>query len=195
MEHCTFKPQTLGYEGSAAASRVEQRDALGNLKRVDKNTELYQKAKSNKEKKDKSTNDYEFERNQAECTFKPQINQHKKAEPTPYNSNVDSEGIATSQETQNIRGFQVTMARLAKGREDREKFKHATSRGIPGTERDDSKFEQWHFNTNQGKYKPSFNELGGGKSGPQQQYASKLSESKSSDNLQQAKKLMRKKQN
>ena len=84
------------------------------------------------------------------------------------------------------------MARFEQGRKDREKFKHATSRGIPGTERDDSKFEPLHFNTAGGKYKPSFDEFQHQKPS---QYSSKLSESKSSDHLHNAKKFMRKKHN
>lgn len=51
----------------------------------------------------------------------------------------------------------MTMARLQKGREDRQNFKLATGRGIPGTEQDDSKMPAMKFTT-QKHYKPSFDD-------------------------------------
>ena len=47
------------------------REALGN--KVDKNTLLFQRARGKNDKKDKTKEDYEYEKYQNDCTFKPNL--------------------------------------------------------------------------------------------------------------------------
>lgn len=80
MKECTFKPNLKPMSQSQMtarrSSRGTSRDAL-NQHSVDKCEELYMKAKlefaRNSHKEDKRTVDIEFEKAEAECTFKPKI--------------------------------------------------------------------------------------------------------------------------
>lgn len=57
LEECTFKPKILNYDGNTVRSR-------GGLVTADKCLELYMRAKTLKEKKDKTKNDFEYEKAQ-----------------------------------------------------------------------------------------------------------------------------------
>lgn len=65
LEECTFKPKINKYEGNRSQSRL--------TKSVDKFTELYMKAKPRREKRDKTREDFDFEKGKEECTFQPNI--------------------------------------------------------------------------------------------------------------------------
>ena len=61
LEECTFKPKILGnYDSNKSKS----------YSRVDRCNELYNKAtKTMRDKRDKTHNEYEFEKAKEECTF------------------------------------------------------------------------------------------------------------------------------
>eukprot|EP00347_Sterkiella_histriomuscorum_P013308 403365213 len=193
LEECTFKPKITNYESNK--SRVLQ----GN----DKFLELYSKAKPMHEKRDKTRNDYEFEKGQEECTFQPNIGESQKNMDQLYFSTnqytdsqfLGSDGGLNQTTTQNIKGYQMMMARMQKGREDRDKVKAMTSRGIPGTIIDEQQLKplQIEGNTNyKGAFStfshhPDFNihhahQLQDG--GQSQMSKSRLQNSKSNESLQ-----------
>lgn len=61
LEECTFKPQiiTKGYDSNKSKSGIQS----------DRCLELYHKSKNGKEKRDKTKEDYEFEKARDHCTF------------------------------------------------------------------------------------------------------------------------------
>lgn len=138
MQECTFKPQTKTYRCpfNDRKSKQEDTDIIG--RKLDKNAYLYSRAKTREPRKDRNRQDYEFEKDGAECSFKPNIQNSQKSIALLYKSThneVDSinPNAGPSSSTQNIRGFQKTMERLQKGREENEKKKMMLSRGVPGT--------------------------------------------------------------
>jgi hypothetical protein len=68
---------------------------------------------------------------------------------------LESQFSGASDLTQNIKGYQMTMSRMKKGREDREKVNQMMARGEPGLPKDESQFNPLNFQTNH-TYKSSF---------------------------------------
>ena len=68
MEGCTFSPETLNYKSNIHKS--------GGVTHGDRNLDLYAKKPKGwfKDQKQKTTEDYELERSQADLKFAPQIN-------------------------------------------------------------------------------------------------------------------------
>lgn len=62
LEECTFKPKIGNYESNKSQTRGG-----------DKCVELYMRAKAGKDKKDKTKDEYEYEKGKEECTFQPNI--------------------------------------------------------------------------------------------------------------------------
>ena len=81
--------------------------------------DLYKRSKPNKERRDKSPDDFEFEKNAGECTFKPQLNR-------PMH---DKGSVLSKSSTQEIKGLGKLLERMNKGRQDAEVKKQITERG------------------------------------------------------------------
>jgi hypothetical protein len=99
-------------------------------------------AKFLNEKKDKANEDYEFEKAREELTFQPNVlNSQRNFELLYLNNHDDSDydgELNVTSATQNIKGYEMAMTRMKKGRELREKEKIMQTRGIPGTVTDES---------------------------------------------------------
>jgi hypothetical protein len=134
LEECTFKPKIL--------TTYDSNKSKGSA--IDKCMELFMKAKPLKEKRDKTKDDFDFEKAKDECTFQPNIESSQKTlEVLFYGSQqrmMDSQFFASgdSDITQHIKGYQMVTQRLKKGRDDREKVKAMTTRGAPGTQPDEA---------------------------------------------------------
>ena len=72
MEECTFKPRILEYDGNLQASKITSK-SKSRLLGAEKSAELYLKAKPVYEKRDKTKDDFDYEKGQQECTFQPNI--------------------------------------------------------------------------------------------------------------------------
>lgn len=72
LEECTFKPRILDYDS------VKGGGGRRTTESVDRFTELYNKAKPMREKKDKTAHDFEYEKGADECTFIPNISKSMK---------------------------------------------------------------------------------------------------------------------
>ena len=170
MEECTFKPKINDYEPFSSRFYPEGSKQSNKSKRSaqEKCHELFLRAQNNRDKKDKTSEDFEYERNVRECTFSPNIGLSQKTlnlvnyEATGENGCYDfcSNGLSntlSSQDTMTmgIKGFQQTMSRMKKGREDREKAQKMLNRGIPGTIQEESLLQPLHFSTNN-NYKNTF---------------------------------------
>jgi len=117
-EECTFKPKITEYvpdttveppKKTAKHIKVSTAKTTGN--RWDS---LYDLSKKIPKKDDKSSNDYAYEKQKAECTFAPNINKEK-IEP---------------KENANDPLIGETIERLKKGREERERIKKGTERCV-----------------------------------------------------------------
>ena len=119
MKDCTFKPKTIG--GGVKETRVinllDQNQVI--LKSSgDKCEDLYKHARiqQTQEKVEKSTVDYEYERQQDQCTFKPQLQKKVQQKALPKGSS---------------RGADAYMERMKKAREEKEQKRLILERGIP----------------------------------------------------------------
>lgn len=117
LKHCTFKPNIQHKEGHEAPRTANQADK-GQAPSNEKYKQLYALAKPQKDKTDKTKEDYEFERNQQECTFQPKMNARAK-----QSVQVES-GAVTSD-----KAVQKQIDRLNKAREEKERIKMYTERG------------------------------------------------------------------
>lgn len=110
VEGCTFKPQTLDYAGAGQ----KQQETHG-----DKCLDLYKTKPIGwfKEKKYKESVDYEFERQEKDCTFAPQII----ADPQIDHSNAINE----------VKAVDKFVERMNKAREQKFEKKLMTERGMP----------------------------------------------------------------
>lgn len=89
MQECTFKPKIKEYDPNGTSmSRLTGRKG-------DKCQELYMKAKPTREKRDKSKHEYEYEKAQAECTFRPNINESQKNLDIYFSSHLESQFSGT----------------------------------------------------------------------------------------------------
>jgi len=147
LEECTFQPKIITkYESSKISTLSHQRS--------DKCTELYMRAKPLKERKDKTRDDFDFEKGKDECTFHPNIgDSQRNMEVLYYGSQPgDSHMFATGD---SVRGFATATQRLQKGRQEREKTRAMHARGIPGTVTDEAQMPPLHVKGNQ-NYKGVF---------------------------------------
>jgi len=94
---------------------------------------LYGMRKKQIDKTDKAKEDYEFEKQSAECTFAPNLSR-KPARPKKV-----SEAVASERQQKTM---QKQLERLNKAREEKERIKKMTERGIPKTKRPAVQLEQ-----------------------------------------------------
>jgi len=81
--------------------------------------DLYKRSKPAKARRDKSPDDFEFEKSAGECTFKPNITR----------SVHDKGALLDKSATQEIKGMSKLLERMNKGRQDAEVRKQITERG------------------------------------------------------------------
>jgi hypothetical protein len=84
----------------------------------DKCAELYMKSKIIKIRNDKTTEEIEYERNKSECTFAPKLER------------LDVEDQRNRNRIKEDKFIQREIDRLKKGREEKERIKKFTERGI-----------------------------------------------------------------
>jgi len=109
QEECTFQPLT---NETMKLSQNQSIESTG-----DKCFDLYHLSRAKGAKNDKTKEDYEFEKNVEECTFKPNINKsNKRPETEPHYVNQ--------------RSIQETLDRMKRGRDEREFKKKMTQRGF-----------------------------------------------------------------
>lgn len=112
VDGCTFKPKTLAYSGTGRTTSSG-----------DKCIDLYSRKQKGwfKEKAQKSAQEYEFERNKQDCTFKPKVN-----DPNTISTHVQNE-----ETVQHIKGMDKVMDRMMKARQQQLEKKIMTERGMP----------------------------------------------------------------
>ncbi len=117
---CTFKPQITEYVPDATVEppkKTAKHVKVSTSKSTaDRCQALYELAKKIVKKEDKPTDDYIYEKEKDQYTFAPNISKEKKVEPVPAPVNDPLVG--------------ETIERLKKGREERERIKKGTERGI-----------------------------------------------------------------
>ena len=144
MKECTFKPQLVTGEKNLDLSKStmtvqQQQPQPTNADQKAKYEQLYALAKHQKNKQDKTKEDYEFEKNVQECTFQPklQANQARK--------NIPEIGQSVTQD----KHVQKQIDRLNKGREEKERVKLYHERGeMPRTENNQQQLNESQMTTN-----------------------------------------------
>jgi len=116
---CTFKPQILEYQtehtvNTDRSSRITPTVSLGK----DRVYELYSLAKPRSERKDRTTNEIEYEKSCDECTFQPNISSSR------HNKSVSSEKSVYA------KNIEETIERLRSARSEREHIMSQLERGF-----------------------------------------------------------------
>ena len=90
VEECTFRPKTCRYDSRKSIERPKSA--------LDKNLELYARAKPYGKKSDKTRDDFDYEKGADELTFKPNTGKpgyHDRTKTSIYNSR-DSQNFAST---------------------------------------------------------------------------------------------------
>lgn len=138
QEECTFKPQTINYQGGA------NKETSG-----DKCLDLYQSKPKGwtKDKTDQSSDDYQFAKEKDQYTFTPEINKPGKSTAAVQGGNISE-----------VRGLGNVVDRMAKGRQQQLEKKMATERGMPAQlqAKEGQPEPIWGFGKNTDKFKSGF---------------------------------------
>lgn len=124
MKECTFKPDLITNKSELSRSIMTQaNESKMSVNNQAKYEQLYQLAKNNaqKNKVDKSKEDYEYEKQKNECTFAPKIQN---------NNNIvrNAEGVQLNVVQDLFVKKQIE--RLNKGREEKERIKNFMENGV-----------------------------------------------------------------
>lgn len=113
VDGCTFAPKTIDYSSTSG----QQRETHG-----DRCLDLYSSKPKGwfKDKETKTMADFEFEKGQEDCLFRPKINDPSTLEALNEDANVDQ-----------IRGVDKVMDRMVKARQTQMEKKIMTERGTP----------------------------------------------------------------
>ena len=132
MKECTFKPElntnpkndllSKSVLSNSGATTTGGGPTNGPPSQP-KYEQLYGLKKDQKDKQDKSKQDYEYERNKEELTFAPKITSHHNTAPQ---RNTDESVV-------HDRAVQKQVERLNKAREDKDRIKNMTERGYQKT--------------------------------------------------------------
>eukprot|EP00347_Sterkiella_histriomuscorum_P000078 403377271 len=124
LKECTFKPQLIAHSDKAHLDASKSTLQLAQNQTADsknqpgapqKFEQLYALAKHQKVKQDKSKQDYEFERNQQECTFQPKM--------VSKTSNLNDVSAMNAPGVSNDKHVQKQIDRMNKAREEKERVK------------------------------------------------------------------------